>query len=210
MRTAFGVLSLLLLAACGTGGSESSDPAPLAPSGSSDPCYNGSSGAGGIGLLFGYIYCSAYPGVFPAAQMALPPGALVAFDLATGERTAVEGEGQPFLYPVAITLDAAGETAYVADAGLEAIVAVDLRTGFRGVVSGRERGTGPALTMPTALLLAAGRLLVFRFGGEPTLAVDPLTGDRALATTGIAPPAEPMRVLDAARGRVLAVEPIGP
>ena len=123
------------------------------------------------------------------------------------ERTVVAGDGPPLLYPVAITLDATGETAYVADAGLEAILAVDLATGTRIVVSDAEHGTGPAPALPTALVFAEGRLVVFRHAGEPALAVDPMTGDRAPEAAGFALPAEPMRVLDARRGRVLAVEP---
>jgi hypothetical protein len=206
------VSALLLAAACEPGGGDDVEYTPGSGSSSgsgSNSCYDGASSAGGIGLLFGYIYCSAYPGVYAAPQMALPPGALVAYDLATEERTVVTGDGPPLVYPVAIALDATGETAYVADAGLEAILAVDLATGTRSVVSGAGRGTGPALAMPTALLLDEGRLVVIRYAGERALAVDPLTGDRALGTIGLVPPAEPMRVLDGPRDRVLVVEPIG-
>ncbi|MHC4137969.1 MAG: hypothetical protein ACYS0K_23755 [Planctomycetota bacterium] len=110
----------------------------------------------------------------------------------------------------AIEDDGSGNSLVVAGTGL---VAIDLPTGDREVVTDADVGTGTALVDPRALAFdEAGSLcLVWDAGRGAVIAVDVLTGDRTLlssATRGTGPTLTSVRALafDAARDRLLAAD----
>lgn len=89
------------------------------------------------------------------------------WDLASGDRRVLSGGGvaggPEMIQPRAMALDAARGRLLVADAGLDAVVAVDLLTGERSVLSGVVRGAGPPVFGVRDLALAPdGRLFVLR------------------------------------------------
>lgn len=98
----------------------------------------------------------------------------------------------------------------VAETGL---VAIDLPTGDREVVSDANVGTGTALVDPRALAFDAdhSRCFVWDEGRDAVISVDALTGDRALVSStarGTGPALTSVRALafDAARSRLLAAD----
>ncbi|MEZ5507028.1 MAG: hypothetical protein R3F38_14110 [Gammaproteobacteria bacterium] len=127
-------------------------------------------------------------------------GAILAIDLDTGNRVVIasneRGTGVEFSFPRAITLadevlcssllSGATHCGIVADAGLRALLLVDLGAGDRVLLSGETLGSGPALSFPLgialsqdcggseqcALVLDLDRLALFR--------VNLQTGDRVI------------------------------
>jgi hypothetical protein len=103
-----------------------------------------------------------------------------------------------------------GNPIVVAGTGL---VAIDLATGDRDIVSDADVGTGTALVDPQAMAFdpAAGRCLVWDEGRSAVIAIDVLTGDRSLvssATRGTGPTLTSLRAMafDSARHRLFAAD----
>jgi hypothetical protein len=95
------------------------------------------------------------------------------WDLASGDRRLLSGAGAgggpDMLQPRAMALDAPRGRLLVADAGLDAVVAVDLATGDRSVMSGIVRGAGPSVFGVRDMAAAPdGRLFVLRSVATPT------------------------------------------
>ena len=97
-------------------------------------------------------------------------GALVAVDLATGDRSVLSGAGAgagpAFGGPVAVALDEPGGRALVLDPELGAVIAVDLATGDRTPLPAEE--AGPGLERATAIAYDALR--------ERVVLADPFRG----------------------------------
>jgi len=116
-----------------------------------------------------------------------------------------------FVTPVQLEFDAIGNMIYVADAGQNAVIAVDPATGNRSVVSKiGAQGSGTAFAQPTGLVLDTvnNRLLVGDQGIDAVFAVDPVSGNRSIiGSTGV------FNVLDieidAAGNRALVVDSTG-
>ena len=121
-------------------------------------------------------------------------GELFAVGLADGVRTLVSGDGvgggPELVQPVDVALDdSTGSTrALVLDVGLKAVVAVDLTTGDRSVLSGPGAGLGTALILWPGVVLslevAGGSAWVMDSGAEffehRLVVVDLVTGNRTL------------------------------
>jgi hypothetical protein len=123
--------------------------------------------------------------------------AIDAADLATGDRSilsdATHGGGPPFTGPLLdVTVDDARAFAYATDAEFVAsayvgrVVAVDLVSGDRSIVSSASRGTGPTFQFAsaTAVDAARSRLLVCDTDADRVLAVDLVTGNRTVLSSG--------------------------
>jgi hypothetical protein len=151
----------------------------------------------------------------------LTPDAVISVDLATADRTTVSsatvGTGPALGYPSGIDLDATNGRVLVADpgfgGGLSALVAVDLGTGDRTILSGSGVGTGPQFGDPwdVALDSTNNRAIVADRLEVAVLLVDLATGDRTVlsdATTGSGPSfSDPYSVaLDASRNRVIVAD----
>jgi DNA-binding beta-propeller fold protein YncE len=97
---------------------------------------------------------------------------LVRVDLATGDITELTGMGPAFGNAMGLVVDAPNRRAFVADALLAAVLAVDLDTGERTVVADTD------LAFPAAVAFdaAAGRVLVADTVRDAALAVDAATG----------------------------------
>jgi Glucodextranase, domain B len=144
--------------------------------------------------------------------------ALLAVDLTTGARTVISDEvtgSGPMLDLVSgLVLDAEAGRALVIPGSIEedALLAVDLATGARTLISGQDRGTGPALAVTQDLALdATGNRVLITDLIRGLVAVDLATGDRAIlsgaATAGGPGLEEPDGVaLDAQQGRALLVD----
>jgi hypothetical protein len=81
-----------------------------------------------------------------------------------------------------VELDLARGRALTTRAHSNPIVAIDLKSGNRNVLSGDNAGTGPALQEPTALAVAPAMGLVFAWDktGKHLLAIDLASGNRRL------------------------------
>lgn len=125
---------------------------------------------------------------------------LKAFDLDTGDRTDLGPAATAnFQATGDMDYDAAHDIAYVADAPSGSVVAIDLPTDTRRIVTRGSAGMGPALLYPTSVLLdpssAGGTLLVAdtspttNLGGDDSriFKVDIATGNRTLLSTGGTP-----------------------
>ena len=80
--------------------------------------------------------------------------------------------------------------AWIVDYSLDAVVAVDLTTGDRTVLSDASKGSGPLFASPSKMVVHDDRLLILD-EGLGILAVNPSTGDRSdgsTATRGWGPP----------------------
>ena len=116
--------------------------------------------------------------------------ALLAVDLATGERTMLVPDLNDGLVKAqyGLVLDAATRRAFYAETTYEgsdrpvAVVAVDVDTGTRTVLSDATRGAGPILQEASTLVLdqGNGRLLVVEYYTGQVVAVDLVTGDRSI------------------------------
>lgn len=155
--------------------------------------------------------------------------AIVAVDLSDGARTVISddedtvtgggavGTGPAFSAPQAISMDAAGGRLFVVDDGLDAVLAVDLTSGDRTIVSdadhqGTPVGTGIAFARPVAVAHDAAntRLLVSDTIQDVIIAVDLTNGNRT-SFSDDSDAGQPLSnavgiALDAANGRLLAVD----
>ncbi|TPV92933.1 MAG: hypothetical protein B7733_23170 [Myxococcales bacterium FL481] len=107
-----------------------------------------------------------------------------------------QGDGPAFVRPVGVVYDPVRERAIVADPGASSsaptqLIAVDLATGSRSVLSGPDRGQGPAFPNRSSvrddLLFDATRDRILLAAGD-LFAVDPISGDRTQLTTFEPPP----------------------
>ncbi len=112
---------------------------------------------------------------------------LGAIDLTTGVRSTVShastGSGVNLGSPVGVELDSAANRALIIDSlnSVRALIAVDLATGNRSVISNDATGSGPAFSQNPADIatdLSANRVLVSELA--TLLAVDLTTGDRSI------------------------------
>ena len=151
-------------------------------------------------------------------------GELVGADLASGVRTLISGSGvgagPDFISPYSVAIDESTgvERALVLDPGLKGVIAVDLASGDRSLVSGPGVGVGPAfhfeLSSPLTLEASGGIAWVMDssfdpFGGR-LLAVDLATGNRRLVSGEGVGAGRPLIFsydfdIDAQGGRALAV-----
>lgn len=76
------------------------------------------------------------------------------------------------------------------DAGLQAVVAVDLKTGNRSILSDDETGTGPNLYRPYGIVLDTDnhRALVADGVLYAVVAIDLKTGNRKILSGALTPP----------------------
>lgn len=107
--------------------------------------------------------------------------AVVAVDLATGDRSV----GPPFGDPYSVAYDAARHRLIVADLSPPSVLAVDVVTGDLTELSGPTTGSGPALQIPVQVRLAGARALVADGGLGALVAVDLVTGERAVVSGGV-------------------------
>jgi DNA-binding beta-propeller fold protein YncE len=131
--------------------------------------------------------------------------ALLSVDLTSGDRTLIStdskfatpegslrGTGPAISGTVAGALDLAHNRAYVGDADLDAVIAVDLATGDRSFLSteadpeGAGHGTGPDLELPLGLRLDAGGATLWLVEEERAaiLQVELATGNRTPRADG--------------------------
>jgi hypothetical protein len=120
--------------------------------------------------------------------------ALLAIELATGARTVLSsdtvGGGVDLTAVRALAVDSsqAGRQRVLAASAMEnanAIVAVDLATGERTVLSGAGVGTGPALDLPQPLIVDPARNRALAGMQTGLVAVDLDTGDRTLLSADV-------------------------
>ncbi len=115
-------------------------------------------------------------------------GALLAIDLNSGNRTVVSdantGEGPLLSAPEGAFLDTKNNRLLVCNNhdDLNALIAIDLVSGDRSVLSGATIGTGPALISPlsVSLDLSGDRALVSDYGSYTVVAIDLATGNRTI------------------------------
>lgn len=142
------------------------------------------------------------------------------------------GAGPDLLEPTDFVIDDAAGRALVVDNGLDAVLAIDLASGDRQVLSGPGIGLGPDLGLPCAILLdGPGRALVLDgnfnntafLGGQGQrriLSIDLVSGERSVvsddstgAGSGFAAPLDMIRdgarllVSDNAFRSIIAVDP---
>ena len=143
-------------------------------------------------------------------------GALIAIDLTSGARTVVAdantGSGPPIGFANDMALDVTNGRVLLADPWMEqpGLVAVDLATGNRTMLSNAVTGTGPEIFHPQSVVVdaAGNRALLHDLGGGALLAVDLATGNRTLiadGATGEGPElgGRTVMVLNATENRVL-------
>ena len=122
---------------------------------------------------------------------------VIAVDPMSGDRTIVSddtlGMGPSFGLLLGITVD--GDRALVTShlpmvSGSGAVVAVDLVSGDRTILSGATAGSGPGLRTPEGIVVDGGRALVLDRSLTALVAVDLASGDRTIvsdASTGTGP-----------------------
>jgi DNA-binding beta-propeller fold protein YncE len=120
-------------------------------------------------------------------------GMLLAVDMDNGSRTVLSGvdsggtphgQGPDLGAIAAIAFDAQDNRVLVADPELPALLAVDLATGDRGILSGQNAGSGPPLLFPVGVTLGAnaGEAFVADAGRGAIVHVDLATGNRAVVS----------------------------
>lgn len=151
---------------------------------------------------------------------------LVSLDLTTGDRALISGDtrgsGPALVSPVDIAIDSANGRAIIVDSPeifgstQGALVAIDLDTGDRTIISDNTIGAGPFFSVPRGVAVDAPnhRALVVDREGEELMAIDLDTGDRTIisnAATGSGRALGDARgiALDQARARVLVVGDTG-
>ena len=113
-------------------------------------------------------------------------GAIISVELATGVRELVSsadrGAGPELVFEGRgkVQLDAVNDRLLVGNGGDDAVIAVDLDSGDRALVSGATKGAGDGFAGVTDVLLDAAqdRILVLDSDKETLFAVDPSSGDR--------------------------------
>jgi DNA-binding beta-propeller fold protein YncE len=140
--------------------------------------------------------------------------AVVAVDLATGNRTTLTGAGAgsgPAVQPGWIAFDPVSDRILITDYKAQAVFAVDPGTGERSLVSGAARGSGPVLSQPGQIAMnpAAGVLYLVDSGEKALFEIDLATGDRSIVSPAAEalPLDEPLALVHDAVGlRVLVAD----
>jgi hypothetical protein len=113
---------------------------------------------------------------------------IVAVSLATGEQSILVGNAVPddsfalFSEPMDAAFDTASNRILVVDRVADAVLAVDLASGAKSLVSGQGVGSGADLDQPLSMTVDAtnSRALVFDRWTRSIMAVDLATGERSL------------------------------
>jgi hypothetical protein len=138
-----------------------------------------------LGIAYDNVSSPGTPRLL-VADATFGAGVIVSIDILTGNRlpfssAAPIGQGVTLGSPLSMKLDAANSRLLVQDDQLHAILAVDLATGNRSVVSATGTGSGPAMNFSQAIGLAlkpsTGLLVTSQRGGE-LLAVNTANGNR--------------------------------
>lgn len=145
--------------------------------------------------------------------------ALVAVNPKTGDRTilsdTLNGSGPELALPLSVTLDESNNRVLVADAdnlraSLNRLIAIDLTSGNRTIVSDADTGGGPDFAFPGSITLDRenNRALVVDYETTALIGVDLTNGDRTTisdASTGAGPDLIAPRTvtLDSTKNRVL-------
>jgi DNA-binding beta-propeller fold protein YncE len=111
-------------------------------------------------------------------------------DLGSGDRAVVSsatvGTGQGFSFPRNIDIDAAGNQLILADSQLNAVVAMDLDSGDRSILSDNAAvGTGPAFVQPLDVAVDAVNDRVIVMDATGLIAVDLTSGDRTIIANDV-------------------------
>jgi hypothetical protein len=87
-------------------------------------------------------------------------------------------------FPTAIALDVSNNRVLVLDITLDALVAIDLDSGNRTIISDDDTGTGTNLSNPAAIVLDStnNRSLVLDNILDALVVIDLTTGERAIAS----------------------------
>jgi len=145
-------------------------------------------------------------------------GTLLAVDLASGDRSIIAdgntGTGPAIIGSNDLVLDSANNRLLLANSrsGDQKVLAVDLASGDRTVISSPSVGTGPALALPYDITLDAANNRVFLVDStlDAIVEVDLASGDRSIFTSTKLPisnAATPFKlVLDAANNRILFID----
>lgn len=120
------------------------------------------------------------------------------------------GSGPGFVFPTALTLDAANNRALVVDSTLDALLGADLTTGARTIISDPSTGAGTIISNAEGVDLdtVSNRALVINRVSPPGLyGVDLVTGDRTLIS-GSGPIFQQIEAVqfDAANNRALITD----
>lgn len=86
----------------------------------------------------------------------------------------------PLLNPSDIEIDTGGGRALLVDAALRALVAVDLNSGLRSIVSDDDTGTGNSFSAPNGVAYDAVNNRAFVADGSEIIAVDLANGNRSV------------------------------
>ena len=122
---------------------------------------------------------------------------VVAVNLSTGLQTVLSSNTVPdsnlalFAEPIDSALDTTNNRMLLIDRIADAVIAIDLTTGVRTLISGQGVGTGTALSQPLSIAYDGDndRALVFdRSGARGVIAIDLATGDRSLFAGSFAGP----------------------
>jgi len=110
---------------------------------------------------------------------------VLAVDLRDGDRTVVSdftSAGVDFSSPRDVALDAGRLRLVVADLGLDAVVAVDIATGARSLLSDATHGSGPVLGNPERIVVVAGLdvALVITRDSDDLIGVNLANGNRSV------------------------------
>jgi DNA-binding beta-propeller fold protein YncE len=157
--------------------------------------------------------------VEPTSERALviDQGTLVSIDLVTGDRSAVTGDGPEVEHVFGLAWDPVRERALLGDGSRSGLVALDVATGSRVMVSDFSLGEGPRVDDPEDLVSdpAAGRALLLEPEGplHALLAVDLSGGPGAGQRSVLVDLAAGLEILepdavtvDTARNRVLLLD----
>lgn len=116
--------------------------------------------------------------------LVLHPWDVLAVDLATGDRSIISDASHPgpaLMQATSLEIEPPGDRALVVDRGVDALLAIDLDTGERTLVSGSGLGRGPEFAYPTSIaLLGDTRLALVTDGELGVMVVDLVTSERAL------------------------------
>lgn len=131
-------------------------------------------------------YMAKYKNRLLLVEDGLPDGEyhLSWMDLATRERSLFSGSqagvGVSFKQPGSVIIDEARNRALLVDSARKALLAVDLNTGNRSVLSDAFNGEGTPLLEPYDLAMYDNSIIVLDKGQQALIRVDLSTGDRTI------------------------------
>lgn len=115
---------------------------------------------------------------------------LVSVNLVTGDRTFITEQNFDLLEANSVVLNKAEDRAFIGGIEDDSVLAIDLKTGAATVISDSDKGAGPELDEPIAVILdeANGRLLVLDSAVRGVMVIDIATGERVITSwTDISP-----------------------